>query len=216
MDVLRLAFDGTLKIAVGNIVTFSGDAIVNAANSSLLGGGGVDGAIHQAGGPEILAECKALRAGRLKDGLLPGRAVATGAGRLRVRRVIHTVGPIWSGGGYGEPETLASCYRSCLQIAVAEGLGSIAFPAISTGIYGFPKDKAAAIAWREIGAFLRSLDGNAGLEGTVGPLGSPERPSYAAHHDRIVRPDPTTHPREIWLVFFTLDDAIIFMDAEPR
>jgi O-acetyl-ADP-ribose deacetylase (regulator of RNase III) len=228
MDILRTAFAGRLKIAVGDITSFSGDAIVNAANSTLLGGGGVDGAIHRAGGPAILAECRALRAGRLGDGLPPGQAVATGAGRLAVRRVIHTVGPIWHGGGRGEPETLASCYRSCLKIAFDEGLESIAFPAISTGVYGYPKDKAAAIAWLEIGAFLRSpegagppagnarSDGNAaehegssGLEGSVGPDDNPRR-------DVDERPDCSARPLEIWLVFFSLADALIFIEAKPR
>lgn len=207
MDILLTAFEGRLKIAIGDITTFSGDAIVNAANSSLLGGGGVDGAIHRAGGSEVLAECQALRAGRLKDGLPPGQAVATGAGRLAVKRVIHTVGPIWIGGAQGEPETLASCYRACLKIAAVEGLGSIAFPAISTGVYGYPKDKAAAIAWREIGAFLRSPEDAWVPSGYVGD---------GNVHDSNLRPVGNVRPLEIWLVFFTRADALIFLDAEPR
>jgi len=150
--------DGRLIIAVGDITLFEGDALVNAANSGLLGGGGVDGAIHRAGGPAILAECRALRAGTLKDGLPAGQAVATQAGRLKVRRVIHTVGPVWAGGGRGEPGLLASCYRNCLAVAAAENLATIAFPAISTGVYGYPKNEAAQVASVAIEDFLASRD----------------------------------------------------------
>ncbi len=196
MDILKTHFDGRLKIAVGDLTSFRGGAIVNAANSTLLGGGGVDGAIHRTGGPGILAECKALRAGRLKDGLPPGQAVATGAARLAVRRVIHTVGPIWHGGDHGEPELLASCFRSCLKIAVDEGLDSIAFPAISTGVYGYPKDRAAAIVWQEFGAFLRSPEGAGLPDGYTGTAGSA----------RLL---------EIWLVFYSHADALVFLEAQP-
>jgi O-acetyl-ADP-ribose deacetylase (regulator of RNase III) len=143
-----------LVVATGDLTLFEGDAIVNAANSSLLGGGGVDGAIHRAGGPAILEECRALRAGPLPGGLPAGEAVATGAGLLRCRRVIHTVGPVWHRGSQGEPVLLASCYRRSLEIAAAEGLRSIAFPAISTGVYGYPKPEAARIAHSAIEAFL--------------------------------------------------------------
>ena len=118
----------------------------------------MDGAIHRAGGPAILAECRALRAGTLKDGLPAGQAVATQAGRLKVRRVIHTVGPVWAGGGRGEPELLASCYRNCLSIAAAENLATIACPAISTGVYGYPKNEAARVAYLAIEDFLASHD----------------------------------------------------------
>jgi len=141
-------------VAVGDITEFEGGAIVNAANSGLLGGGGVDGAIHRAGGSAILAECRALRAGALAAGLPAGEAVSTTAGRLKAARVIHTVGPIWAGGEKGEPELLASCYRKCLGLAAAEGLESVAFPAISTGVYGYPKDAAARVAYAEIADFL--------------------------------------------------------------
>ena len=117
---------------------------MNAANSSLLGGGGVDGAIHRAGGPAILEDCRRIRAAR---GPLPaGEAVVTTAGRLPCRRVIHTVGPVWQGGGAGEPETLARCYRNSLALAASEGLASVAFPSISTGAYGYPVADAAAVA----------------------------------------------------------------------
>lgn len=154
MRILSRFLENRLIVAVGDITTFEGGAIVNAANSGLLGGGGVDGAIHRAGGPAILAECRALRAGPLKDGLASGEAVATGAGRLSARRVIHTVGPVWRGGGRGEPELLASCYRRSLEIAAAEGLETIAFPAVSTGVYGYPKDAAAVVVYPAVAGFL--------------------------------------------------------------
>jgi O-acetyl-ADP-ribose deacetylase (regulator of RNase III) len=150
MKTIGEFLDGRLIVEVGDITEFSGGAIVNAANSGLLGGGGVDGAIHRVGGPSILAECRALRSGPLPAGLPAGGAVATGAGRLKVARVIHTVGPVWSGGGRGEPGLLASCYRKSLALAAELGLDSIAFPAISTGVYGYPKPLAAKVAFEAI------------------------------------------------------------------
>jgi O-acetyl-ADP-ribose deacetylase len=129
----------------GDITEQHVDAIVNAANSSLLGGGGVDGAIHRRGGPEILAQCRALRDGRYAEGLPPGQAVATTAGRLNARWVIHTVGPVYSA-AEDRSDTLASCYRSSLQVADQLGARTVAFPAISAGIYRWPIDDAARIA----------------------------------------------------------------------
>ena len=154
MKELYRSNDNRCIIAIGDITNIACDAIVNAANSSLLGGGGVDGAIHSAGGPEILAECRELRNSTLPNGLPAGKAVETTAGRLPAKCVIHTVGPIWHGGTHGEDETLASCYRECLALAVREQLKSIAFPAISTGIYGFPKERAAKIAWNTVQHFF--------------------------------------------------------------
>ena len=134
-----------ISIVEGDITDQVVDAIVNAANSSLLGGGGVDGAIHRRGGPEILAQCRALRDGKYADGLPPGQAVATTAGRLHAQWVIHTVGPVYSA-AEDRSEILASCYRSSLQVADHLDARSIAFPAISAGIYRWPMDDAARIA----------------------------------------------------------------------
>ncbi|KAA2245050.1 O-acetyl-ADP-ribose deacetylase [Chitinophaga agrisoli] len=141
----------------GDITKTQADAIVNAANTSLMGGGGVDGAIHRAGGPAILDDCRKIVA--RQGGCAVGEAVITTAGRLPAKHVIHTVGPVWNGGNKNEEEKLASCYRNALQLAVDNGLATIAFPNISTGIYRFPKDRAAGIAVQTIRVFLETHTG---------------------------------------------------------
>lgn len=147
--------DGRVSVQVGDITRLRIDAIVNAANSTLLGGGGVDGAIHRAGGPAILEACREIRRTRYPKGLPAGEAVATTAGELLARHVIHTVGPIWEQDA--EPEQLlASCYRRSIELADSLGLGGIAFPAISTGAYGYPKHLAAAVASSAIADTLLS------------------------------------------------------------
>lgn len=147
-----------IRIKVGDITKENVCAIVNAANSSLLGGGGVDGAIHRAGGSEILDACKKIRKERYPEGLPTGEAVATNAGKLKAKYVIHTVGPIYHQCGNHCEKLLASCYRESLTLADSLGCKDIAFPAISTGIYGYPKDKAAAIAHKEVMHFLKGKE----------------------------------------------------------
>ena len=147
--------DPRIAIKVGDITREAVDAIVNAANSSLLGGGGVDGAIHRAGGPEILEACRRLRMSEYPDGLPTGHAVITPAGRLPARHVIHTVGPIYGRHRGEEADLLAACYANSIALAARHALATIAFPAISTGIYGYPKDEAARVA-RE--AITRALE----------------------------------------------------------
>lgn len=144
-----------ISVVKTDITTLAMDAIVNAANSSLLGGGGVDGAIHRAAGPELVAEC------RLLGGCPTGQAKITKGYRLPAQHVIHTVGPVWNGGKYKEPELLAGCYRACFAIARERGLKTLAFPAISCGIYGYPIPQAVEIAVRETRA---ALDANAAIE----------------------------------------------------
>ncbi|WP_420175930.1 O-acetyl-ADP-ribose deacetylase [Luteococcus sp. OSA5] len=134
-----------IEVVRGDITRLEVDAVVNAANSGLLGGGGVDGAIHRAGGPQILAECRQLRATTLPEGLPAGQAVATTAGRMPARWVVHTVGPVYSR-STDRSATLASCYRECLRVADELGADSIAFPTISAGVYGWPMDDATRIA----------------------------------------------------------------------
>ena len=143
----------------GDITDMATDAIVNAANSSLMGGGGVDGAIHRRGGPAILEECKKIRATEFPNGLPTGQAVLTGAGNLRAKRVIHTVGPVWSGGKSGEPDLLEQAYHNSLRLAVKAGLRTVAFPSISTGAYGYPLEKASLVALKAVKKFLESQNG---------------------------------------------------------
>lgn len=140
---MRRFESGRIEIVEGDITRLAVGAIVNAANASLLGGGGVDGAIHRAAGPGLVAECRTL------GGARPGQAKLTGGHRLAARHVIHAVGPVWHGGEDGEPELLASCYRESLRLAAERGLADVAFPAISTGAYGYPLEPAARIALAE-------------------------------------------------------------------
>jgi O-acetyl-ADP-ribose deacetylase (regulator of RNase III) len=146
--------DKRIKLKQGDITKLNVDAIVNAANSSLMGGGGVDGAIHRAGGKQILEEC--MKIVDRQGGCKTGEAVITTGGRLPAKHVIHTVGPVWGGRKSNEPQLLANCYKNSLNIAEANGVRSIAFPNISTGVYGFPKDKAAEIAVTTVALFLKT------------------------------------------------------------
>ena len=154
METLAEFLNGRVQIKVGDITKENIDVIVNAANSTLLGGGGVDGAIHRAGGRMILEACREIRRVQYPDGLPTGEAVITTGGNLPARYVIHTVGPVYGRGGSGRAELLAACYRNSLAIAVANGLATIAFPAISTGVYGYPQNEAAKVASGAIEQFL--------------------------------------------------------------
>ena len=149
---------GRVRVVVGDITVQEVDALVNAANSSLLGGGGVDGAIHAAGGPAILAECRELRRARYPEGLPTGEAVITTGGRLPARHVIHTVGPVYGHAGGREAELLAACYRNSLALAVEHGLKTLAFPSISTGAFAYPLEEAAAVSSAAVAEFLKGDD----------------------------------------------------------
>jgi len=156
MDGVKYFLAGRVVVKVGDITKEEADAIVNAANGSLLGGGGVDGAIHRAGGPGVLKECKEIRRAGYPGGLPTGQAVLTTAGRMAAKHVIHTVGPVYGSGGAEKAELLTACYRNSLRLAAEKGLKTIAFPAISTGIYGYPLDEAARVSSGAIEAFLKA------------------------------------------------------------
>ena len=149
----------TVRFVRGDITEVAADAIVNAANSSLMGGGGVDGAIHRKGGPRILEECKRIRAEQWPEGLPTGKAVITTGGNLKAKHVIHTVGPVWRGGSEDEDGRLADAYTNSLRVAVLNKLRTIAFPSISTGAYGYPVEKASRAAIEAVKRFLESDDG---------------------------------------------------------
>ncbi len=157
--ISRVFRGGTLRLVRGDITDQAVDAVVNAANSSLMGGGGVDGAIHRHGGPAILQACRQLRQDRYPDGLPTGEAVVTTAGSLPAAHVVHTVGPRWSGGERGEAELLASAYRRSLEEAEGAGCRTIAFPSVSTGVYGYPVADAAAVALATVASALEARPG---------------------------------------------------------
>ena len=150
--------NATLELVKGDITDVEADAIVNAANSTLLGGGGVDGAIHRKGGPKILEECKLIRETEWPDGLPTGKAVITSGGNLKAKHVIHTVGPVWLGGFHVEAELLKQAYRNTLKLAASKGLRTIAFPSISTGAYGYPVEEASRVALSTVKSFLENED----------------------------------------------------------
>ena len=170
-----------ITILQADITTLDVDAIVNAANNSLLGGGGVDGAIHRAAGPELLAECRGLH------GCPTGEAKITKGYRLKARHVIHTVGPIYRDGKHGEPELLASCYRQSQRLAKENGLHSIAFPSISTGVYGYPIEAAARIAMGELTRFAAA---NPEIQLIMCCFSAHDRQVYEAAYEAITRPRP--------------------------
>jgi O-acetyl-ADP-ribose deacetylase (regulator of RNase III) len=156
MDAPQTFLQGRVLVKTGDITREQVDAIVNAANSSLMGGGGVDGAIHRAGGPQIKKECQEIRRTHYPDGLPTGQAVITTAGNMAAKHVIHTVGPVYGGGGADKARLLAACYKNSLSLAVEKGLKTIAFPAISTGIYGYPLEAAARVSSQAIEETLKT------------------------------------------------------------
>jgi O-acetyl-ADP-ribose deacetylase len=173
---------GTVRVTRGDITTLAVDAIVNAANQQLAGGGGVDGAIHRAGGPEIMAETELL----FPEGCPTGSAVTTAGGHLPARLVIHAVGPRWRGGGHGEDEQLASAWRSALQEAIDHDATSIAFPSLATGIYGFPVQRAAALAMAEVRQALGGVREGRSLDVTVCAFSASDEAVYSRALDELV------------------------------
>lgn len=156
---MTLIGNSRIHLSLGDITEQRTDAIVNAANSTLLGGGGVDGAIHRKGGTEILEECKTIRKTKWPEGLPTGEAVVTSGGRLKAKMVIHTVGPVWKGGNEGEAQLLAKAYGNCLALAIKMKIRSISFPSISTGAYGYPIEKASRIALLTVLDFVKEHNG---------------------------------------------------------
>ncbi len=180
MDALRNFLQGRVCVTIGDITKENVDGIVNAANRTLMGGGGVDGAIHRAGGRAILEACNEIRRTQYPDGLPTGQAVVTTGGNLTARHVIHTVGPVYGGGGREKADLLAACYLNSLALAVAKGLKTIAFPAISTGVYGYPMSEAASVSSRAIERFL-SRDHSL-TEVRLVFFGSPDAELFLKHH----------------------------------
>ncbi len=178
MEELKRFVNGSVVVVLGNITKEKVDAIVNAANNSLMGGGGVDGAIHRAGGPEILKACEEIRHNQYPNGLPTGRAVMTTAGKMYAKYVIHTVGPVYGRGGKEKAKELASCYRNSLALAAEIGITTVAFPAISTGVYGYPLDEAAQVCSKAV------------------------QENFASG----------TSVREVHLVFFSQNDADVFLE----
>ncbi|TAJ82249.1 O-acetyl-ADP-ribose deacetylase [bacterium] len=156
MEELKRFLHGRVVVKVGDITKENANAIVNAANGSLMGGGGVDGAIHRVGGPDILKECKEIRRTQYPQGLPTGQAVITAAGKMTAKHVIHTVGPVYGRGGKDKAELLADCYRNSLSLAAKKGLKTVAFPAISTGVYGYPLEEAAQVSSQAIEKFFQT------------------------------------------------------------
>ena len=178
MEELKRFVNGSVVVMVGDITKEKVDAIVNAANNSLMGGGGVDGAIHRAAGLEILKACEEIRSNQYPDGLPTGCAVITTAGKMYAKYVIHTVGPVYGRGGKEKAKELASCYRNSLALAAENGITTVAFPAISTGVYGYPLDEAAQVCSKAVQETLAS----------------------------------GTSVREVHLVFFSQNDADVFLE----
>ncbi len=181
-EIAHTFLDNRVRVLVGDITRQNVDAIVNAANSTLLGGGGVDGAIHRAGGETILRECKELRRTKFPQGLPPGEATLTSGGNLPARRVIHTVGPVYGQHNGREAELLARCYRNSLALAVEQRLKTIAFPSVSTGAYSYPRHEAAQVSSAAIKEFLDSAAGDSLEEVRLVFFSAGDAESFLQHH----------------------------------